>query len=161
MRRKVVQDFANVFCQRLLDLPDGHDVASFAHYGSGNFRANVLTGECSFNGKSIPTLRLCDTYRDWLREQSEKHRVPFEQIEAAAFEVQLHVSVERADHDMHALGHRSREQSLLSPHLPQLARCSRLTHRCATAHDAAFEYHHHSKHSKLRGYSSRRLAAGA
>jgi hypothetical protein len=89
MRRKVVQDFANVFCQRLLDLPDGHDVASFAHYGSGNFHADILTGECSFNGKSIPALRLCDTYKDWLREQSEKHGVPFEQIETAAFDVQV------------------------------------------------------------------------
>jgi hypothetical protein len=89
MRRKVIQNFANVFCQRLLDLPDGHDVASFAHYGSGTFHANVLTGECSFNSKSIPNLRLCDTYRDWLREQSEKHRVPYEQIVAAAFEVRV------------------------------------------------------------------------
>ena len=89
MRRKVLQDFANVFCQRLLDLPDGYDVASFAHYGSGMFHADVLTGECSFNGTSIPTLRLCDTYRDWLREQSDKHSVPYEQIKAAAFEVRV------------------------------------------------------------------------
>jgi len=89
MRRKVLQDFANVFCQRLLDLPDGHDVASFAHYGSGTYLANVLTSECTFNGKSIPALRLCVTYRDWLREQSEKHRIPYEQIGTAAFEVQV------------------------------------------------------------------------
>jgi hypothetical protein len=89
MRRKVLQDFANAFCQRLLDLPDGHDVASFVHYGSGTYRANVLTGECSFNDKSIPTLRLCDIYRDWLRERSEKHRVPYEQIEAATLEVHV------------------------------------------------------------------------
>jgi len=43
MRRKVLQDFANVFCQRIIDLPEGYDLASFAHYGSGKYSLNVLT----------------------------------------------------------------------------------------------------------------------
>jgi hypothetical protein len=89
MRRKVIQDFANVFCQRVLDLPDGHDVASFAHYGSGTYNANILTGECRFDDKPIPALQLCATYRDWLREQSEKHGILYEQIEAATLEVRV------------------------------------------------------------------------
>jgi hypothetical protein len=38
MRRKVLQDFANVFCQRLIDLPEGYDLASFAHHGSGKIQ---------------------------------------------------------------------------------------------------------------------------
>jgi hypothetical protein len=63
--------------------------SQFPPCGSGTYHADVLTGECSFNGKSIPTLRLCDTYREWLREQSEKHTIPYEQIVAAAFQVQV------------------------------------------------------------------------
>jgi hypothetical protein len=31
MRRKVLQDFANLFCQRTIDLPSEYDLASFAH----------------------------------------------------------------------------------------------------------------------------------
>jgi hypothetical protein len=45
MRRKVIQDFVNVFCQRVIDLPEGYDLASFAHYGSGQYRLSILTGE--------------------------------------------------------------------------------------------------------------------
>jgi hypothetical protein len=69
MRRKVLQDFANVFCQRLIDLPEGYDLASFAHHGSGKYNLNVLTGECSHNEVPIPKLRTCDTYAEWLRTQ--------------------------------------------------------------------------------------------
>ena len=60
MRRKVIQDFANVFCQRLIDLPEGYDdlpegydLASFVHYASGKYRLSILTGECSHNELSF------------------------------------------------------------------------------------------------------------
>jgi hypothetical protein len=69
MRRKIIQDFANVFCQRIIELPEGYDLASFAHYGSGKYKANILTGECSRDGSPIPTLRTCGVYDDWLRAQ--------------------------------------------------------------------------------------------
>ncbi len=64
MRRKVIQDFANVFCQRVIDLPDGFDLAAFAHYGSGTYRANILTGECARNGEPLAQLHMCEVYRD-------------------------------------------------------------------------------------------------
>ena len=76
MRRKVIQDFANVFCQRVINLPDGYDLATFAHHGSGIYKANISTGECSHNGNPIPRLRLCDPYREWLRTQLGKHGIP-------------------------------------------------------------------------------------
>lgn len=75
MRRKVIQDFANVFCQRVIDLPSGYDLASFAHYGSGKYTLNILAGECSRNGTPIPKLETCDVYDEWLRTQLEKHGV--------------------------------------------------------------------------------------
>lgn len=89
MRRKVIQDFANVFCQRVIDLPDGYDLASFAHYGSGKYIANILTGECSRNGSPIPRLRICCVYDEWLRTQLEKHGILHDEIQAATLEMNI------------------------------------------------------------------------
>ena len=89
MRRKVLQDFANLFCQRVIDLPEGYDLASFAHYGSGKFSLNVLTGECSHNGSPIPKLRACDVYDEWLRTQLEKHGIDRNAIQEAAMEIHV------------------------------------------------------------------------
>ena len=57
MRRKVIQDFANVFCQRFIDLPSGHDLATFAYLGSGSASLNILSGECAFT-QQFPELQL-------------------------------------------------------------------------------------------------------
>ena len=92
MRRKVIQDFANVFCQRVIDLPDGYDLASFAYYGSGKYRANILTGDCSYNGSQIPKLRTCDVYREWLYIQLEKHRIQGDKVREAVLQISVAVS---------------------------------------------------------------------
>ncbi len=92
MRRKVIQDFANVFCQRMIDLPDGYDLASFAHYGSGKYRADILTGECSCNDRPIPKLHTCVVFDEWLRRRLEKHAISRDRIEAATLEVNVTVS---------------------------------------------------------------------
>jgi hypothetical protein len=42
MRRKILQDFANLFFLKLIDLPSGYDLASFAHHGAGLYAANIL-----------------------------------------------------------------------------------------------------------------------
>lgn len=83
MRRKVIQDFANVFCQRVIDVPDGYDLASFAHYGSGKYKANIWTGECSYNGSPIPQLRLCGMYQEWLRTRLDKHGIRQERSQSS------------------------------------------------------------------------------
>jgi len=91
MRRKVIQDFANVFCQHLIDLPNGYDLAEFAHHGSGVYTANILTGECSYNGNSIPQLRTCDEYKAWLQTQLVKHGVPEDKIAAVLLKIEVDV----------------------------------------------------------------------
>jgi hypothetical protein len=92
MRRKVIQDFANVFCQRILQLPEGYDLASFANYGSGTYELNILTGECSLNGNSIPKLRTCDVFKEWLFAQLDKHSIAHDGIEAANLHIDVTVS---------------------------------------------------------------------
>jgi hypothetical protein len=89
MRRKVIQDFANVFCQRVIDLPSGYDLASFAHYGSGKYTLSILTGECSHNGVPIPKLRTCDVYEEWLRTQLGKQGISQNEIQEARLEIDV------------------------------------------------------------------------
>jgi hypothetical protein len=91
MRRKVIQDFVNVFCQRVIDLPEGYDLASFAHYGSGQYRLSILTGECRHNGSPIPKLQTCDAYREWLYAQLKKHGIEQDKIQEAILEIDVDV----------------------------------------------------------------------
>ena len=72
MRRKVLQDYANVFCQHFLDLGSGSDAATFARRGSGQYQLNILTGQCSKDGQLIPELKACSDFRGWLAKQLAK-----------------------------------------------------------------------------------------
>ena len=92
MRRKVIQEFVNSFCQRVIDLPDGHDLASFAHYGSGVYLANILTGKCSHNSTPIPQLKLCDIYQQWMNGQLDKRRIQRDGILSAVLQVKVEVN---------------------------------------------------------------------
>src|SRR5262245_41211940 len=92
MRRKVIQHFADIFCQRIVQLPDGYDVAAFVHYGSGTYELNILSGECSHNDEPIPTLRTCHEFREWLFTQLDKHKVPRAGIDAARLKINVTVS---------------------------------------------------------------------
>jgi hypothetical protein len=92
MRRKVIQDFANVFCQRAIDLPDGFDLTAFAHHGSGVYKANILTGECARNEQPIPQLHTCEVYRDWLMNQLTRHGIPNDAIREASLVIDVQVN---------------------------------------------------------------------
>ena len=91
MRRKVLQEFVNSFCQRVLDLPEGYDLASFALYGSGVYEVNILTGDCMRNGNLIPPLRLCDIYQKWMLKQAEKRGIEKNGILAATLRIKVDV----------------------------------------------------------------------
>ena len=56
MRRKILQDFANVLCQQFIDLGSGGDVATFVALGSGEYALDLINGECSHDGVPIPEL---------------------------------------------------------------------------------------------------------
>jgi len=92
MRRKVIQDFANVFCQHFIQLPSGYDLAAFVFLGSGRYELNILTGECNRQGLPIPKLQTCDDFKDWLLVQLDKHRIPPEGIKNAILKIDVTVS---------------------------------------------------------------------
>lgn len=83
MRRKVLQDFANVFCQRFIDLPSGYDLATFVHLGSGFYQLDILNGHCMRDGVSISSLMTCQEYRDWLQMQLAKRNIPLEALQVS------------------------------------------------------------------------------
>jgi hypothetical protein len=92
MRRKVIKGFANAFCQRVIDLPSGYDIAFWANFGSGLYFADILSGHCNLNGYPIPELRLCGIYRTWLGAQLERHRIAPDGISRATLAVQVEIS---------------------------------------------------------------------
>src|ERR1041385_2055297 len=83
MRRKVLQDFANVFCQRFVDLPSWYDLATFVHFGSGLYLLDILTGNCSRDSVPIPPLMTCAEYKDWLQTQLDKRNIPLEALQVS------------------------------------------------------------------------------
>jgi hypothetical protein len=92
MRRKVIQDFANTFCQKFLDSPNGYDLARFAQFGVGTATLNILTGECILNDVPVPKFDTCDDHKEWLRCQLVKHNIPKEAIKNAKMTVQFSIS---------------------------------------------------------------------
>lgn len=108
MRRKVLQEFTNVFCQRLIDLPNGCDLAVFVERGSGKYTASILTGECTFAGQTIAPLRTCQDYKRWLFRQLEKHQIATDAIQAATLEIDVTVGkVKKCATGGHALSESS------------------------------------------------------
>jgi hypothetical protein len=129
MGRKVIQEFVNSFCQHMVDLPSGFDLASFVHYGSGKYQANILSGDCTYNDTPIPSLKHCDVYRDWTLQQLEKHGIQLQGIGEAG----LQVTVEIRDISLrHSFGHRFASAHFFSyaeaksepTRNPTLARCA-------------------------------------
>lgn len=83
MRRKVLQDFANVFCQRFVDLPSGYDLATFVHLGSGLYDLDIIGGNCTRDGISIPALVTCQEYAEWLHQQLNIRNIPIQGLQAS------------------------------------------------------------------------------
>jgi hypothetical protein len=80
MRRKVLQDFANVFCQKFVDLPSGYDLATFVHFRSGFYLLDIVSGDCTRDGTPIPPLMTCKEYREWLQDQLTRRKIPLESL---------------------------------------------------------------------------------
>jgi hypothetical protein len=92
MRRKIIQDFANIFCQKFIQLPSGFDLATFAHFGSGKYYMDILSGESYYNGSKILTLETCKEHKTWLIAQLEKRDFTIDDLEHAHLETEVKVS---------------------------------------------------------------------
>jgi hypothetical protein len=91
VRRKILQNYANVLCQHFIDLGSGADAGTLAELGAGQYRLDILDGVCTKDGDEISELSVCRHFREWLLEQLKKHQVP-PGVEAAVLEVDIGVS---------------------------------------------------------------------
>jgi hypothetical protein len=92
MRRKVLQDFANVFCQKFIDLPSGYDLAVFVKLGSGTASLDILTGQCCFGNGSTERLETCLEHRAWWEKQLDKHNIPLSGLEFVTMKIEFRVT---------------------------------------------------------------------
>lgn len=92
MRRKVIQHFANMFCQRFIDLPSGYDLARFVKLGKGTAALNILDGECTYNGSPVDRFDTCNEYKEWLFRELERHSIAPDTIVHARMEIDATVS---------------------------------------------------------------------
>ena len=92
MRRKVIQHFANMLCQRFIDLPSGYDLARFVKLGNGTAALNILDGHCTHNGSPVERFNTCNEYKEWLFRDLERHRIPVDAIVNAGMEIDATVS---------------------------------------------------------------------
>ena len=59
MRRKVLQDFANVCCQMFLTSMANYDRINFVLFGSGTVWMDFLNQRCTHNGIGVSPLHDC------------------------------------------------------------------------------------------------------
>jgi len=96
MRRKVLQDFANVFCQMFmgwrLGIPNNLDILETL--GTGVLTIDVRTGECRYNATTALNLPIVHELRAWFMEQLANHHIPADAIASAELTVAFQVRVE-------------------------------------------------------------------
>lgn len=92
MRRKIFNDFANVLCQKFVDLPNGYDLATLAKLGSGVVSINILTDQCFFEESPIEPLRTCAEHRQWLQIQLAKRQLSLAVFESISMSVEFRVT---------------------------------------------------------------------
>ena len=91
MKRKIIQDFANVCCQMFLASLTNSDRINFVIFGSGVVSMDFLTQRCTHNNIAVSPLFYCISYRDWLNEQCAKHELDIARLTAAELRVEMKV----------------------------------------------------------------------
>ena len=73
MARKVFQDFANVLCQKFVDLPTNMDLVNLLILGGGTLVLDITGRKATINRGPVEPLPYAEWARTWLAEQMEKH----------------------------------------------------------------------------------------
>jgi len=89
MRRKILQDHANVFCQMLVGWRMLEDLGRLRGLGSGNLALNVLTSAVTFEGSPIEPLFIAKEISTWFAARLEKYEIPREEIHVAIVEAEI------------------------------------------------------------------------
>lgn len=95
MKRKVLQDFANVCCQMFLTSMTNYDRINFVMFGSGPVEMDFLNQRCRHNGIAVSLLHYCFDYREWFLSRCKEHHVDVKAITTAELTVKMEVETHR------------------------------------------------------------------
>ena len=105
MRKKDLQDHANVFCQMVVGWRMvGNDVPTLIRLGRGPLTIDILTGAAEHAGTPVKNLYIAAELQAWFAAQLMEQRIPPDTIEAATLHVDFDATTApRRRHDRFVL----------------------------------------------------------
>ena len=95
MGRKVFQDFANVICQRFIEVPSNKDLINLTILGGGKLVLDITGRKATCNRYPVEPLPYSEDARIWLEAQMQKHGIPMSQLVGATLAVDYVVELSR------------------------------------------------------------------
>ena len=93
MKRKVLQDHANTFCQMFVGWRMvANDVPALLQLGSGPVAIDVLTGETTHRGAPIRRLYIACELQAWFEHELSAHAIPRDVIRSATLVAEFDAS---------------------------------------------------------------------
>lgn len=92
MRRKRLQHAADTICHMFCGWRLINCKPQLVELGSGTIRIDVLSGNCSFDGRPISQLSIAEELRLWLLEDLEANKIPIAGLTRASLEAKLSFS---------------------------------------------------------------------
>ena len=89
MRRKRLQHAADILCYMFCGWRLNTSKPVLAQLGSGLLEIDALSGDCSFNGRSVPPLTISVELRAWLKDDLAQHQIPIDAISRANLKANL------------------------------------------------------------------------
>ena len=89
MRRKVLQDYANTFCQMLVGWRMGEDLETLSALPDGELSINVLSGEATHSVVGSLKLWVAEEIQAWFKHRLEVSGIPAGEIQLASISAQI------------------------------------------------------------------------
>ena len=89
MRRKVLQDYANTFCQMLVGWRMGDDLETLSELPDGELSVNILTGEAAHSLAGPLKLWVAEEIQAWFTHRLEVSGIPASEIHTASIIAQI------------------------------------------------------------------------
>jgi len=97
MKRKALQDFANVCCQMFITSLSNYDRINLVLFGSGVIHIDFLTMQCQHNNHAISPLFYSVHFKSWLESQCKKHQIEMSEIRKAELNVKTDITLSRKE----------------------------------------------------------------
>lgn len=95
MGRKVFQDFAQVLCQRFVEVPSNKDLVNLVVLGGGTLVLDIMMRKATCNRYPIEPLPYSADARNWLDTQMAKQKIAMDKLVGASLTVEYVVDLSR------------------------------------------------------------------